>query len=163
MRVLRAIIVLPGTVLIVIPGAILWISSTVSGSLEPATPAQPAFWIGVLLAVPGLVLASWTISLFFVSGRGTLAPWDPPTMLVVLGPYRHVRNPIVTGVLLMLAAESLIFRSWPLAAWLTTFFIGFTANLVKVEEPDLERRFGDDDVRYKANVPRWIPRWRPQG
>lgn len=89
MRVLRAIIVLPGTILVVIPGAVLWIFCAVSGSLEQATPAQPAFWIGILLAVPGLMLAAWTISLFFVSGKGTLAPCDPPTKLVVRGPYRH--------------------------------------------------------------------------
>jgi len=30
-----------------------------------------------------------------------------------------------------------------------------------VEEPGLERRFGDDYFLYKKNVPRWIPRLRP--
>jgi len=30
-----------------------------------------------------------------------------------------------------------------------------------VEEAGLATRFGDDYLRYRENVPRWIPRWRP--
>ena len=48
--------------------------------------------------------------------------------------------------------------------WLAVFFFGFVGlPLLNVEEPDLEGRFGDDYVRYKTDVPRWIPRLRPQG
>ena len=38
------------------------------------------------------------------------------------------------------------------------------AGVAQVEEPGLQRRFGDDYRRYKANVPRWVPRatpWEP--
>ena len=80
---------------------------------------------------------------------------------MVRGPYRHVRNPMIAGVLLMLAAESLIFGSWHLAGWTLAFFLGNAVYLRSVEEPALERRFGDDYRRYRANVPRWIPALRP--
>ena len=93
-----------------------------------------------LLAAPGLVLAVWTIRLLFASGKGTLAPWDPPKKLVVFGPHRCVRNPMITGVLLMLAAESVLFGSWPLAAWMVAFLVMHAIYLLRFEEPSLERR-----------------------
>ena len=46
-------------------------------------------------------------ALFVTTGRDTPAPWAPPQRLVVRDFYRHVRNPMIMGVLLMLGAESL--------------------------------------------------------
>ena len=40
------------------------------------------------------------------------------------------------------------------------FFIGNTIYFPLVEEPELERRFGESYRQYKASVPRWIPRWQ---
>ena len=68
---------------------------------------------------------------------------------------------MITSVLVMLAAESLYFGSWHLAAWMAVFFLGNTVYFSRVEEPGLERRFGDSYWLYRANVPRWIPSLRP--
>jgi len=67
---------------------------------------------------------------------------------------------MISSVLLMLGAESLFFGSWHLAGWMLVFCLGNTIYFPLVEERALERRFGDDYRRYKANVPRWIPSWR---
>ena len=73
-----------------------------------------------------------------------------------------MRNPIITGVLLLLlAAEALAPRSRALAGWLPAFFLGNALYFPLVEEPGLERRFGEEYRRYKAHVPRWLPRLRP--
>ena len=80
---------------------------------------------------------------------------------MVAGPYRYVRNPMLTGVLFMLTAESLLFVSWPLFGWVVAFFLINTTYFLTIEEPGLEKRFGEDYRRYKSNVPRWIPRFRP--
>ena len=109
---------------------------------------------------PASFIAGWTTRLFVDKGEGTPAPWDPPTKLVVVGPYRHVRNPMITGVFLMLTAESVLFGSWPLFGWVVVFFLLNTVYFSKVEEPGLERRFGENYRHYRSNVPRWIPRWR---
>jgi protein-S-isoprenylcysteine O-methyltransferase Ste14 len=93
-------------------------------------------------------------------GQGTPAPWDPPKKLVVRGPYRYVRNPMITGALLLLLAEAMLLQSWPIAIWLVLFFIGNSVYFPLVEEKGLEKRFGDAYRKYKANVPRWIPRLR---
>jgi protein-S-isoprenylcysteine O-methyltransferase Ste14 len=118
-------------------------------------------WIGVLLFSLGLVFAIWTCRLFVTVGQGTPAPWDPPNKLVVHGPYRHVRNPMITSVLLMLAGEAVFLQSWVLAGWLLVFFLANAIYFPLSEEKALERRFGDQYRVYKANVPRWLPRLRP--
>ena len=161
LQLIKAIIILPGTALVFVPGAILWLSAGSPEAITLAGSAQPRFWIGVLLAGTGLVFAAWTVRLFLKVGKGTPAPWAPPKKLVVRGPYRHVRNPMLTGVNLMLGAESLLFGSWYLAGWLLFFFLLNTIYFIFFEEPGLERRFGEEYRRYKANVPRWIPRRQP--
>ena len=97
LRLVKTVIVLPGTVLVFIPGAIL---------------------------LATLALSGWAATLFVKLGQGTPAPWDPPKRLVIQGPYCHVRNPMITGALLVLLAETILFQSLPIATWLTVFFIG---------------------------------------
>ena len=102
-----------------------------------------------------------TIRLFATRGEGTLAPWDPPRKLVVEGPYRHVRNPMISGVWFLLAGEALILGSVGIAIWLAAFAAANMVYMPLVEEPGLERRFGDDYRAYKRAVPAWIPRVTP--
>ena len=161
LQLIKAIVILPGTALVFIPAAILWLSAGSPGAMELAGPEDPRFWIGALPGVTGLFFAAWTVRLFVKVGKGTPAPWAPPKKLVVRGPYRHVRNPMLTSVNVMLGAESLLFGSWYLAGWMLVFFLLNTVFFIFFEEPGLERRFGEDYRCYKANVPRWIPRRRP--
>jgi protein-S-isoprenylcysteine O-methyltransferase Ste14 len=161
LRLMKAIIVLPGTVLVFIPGAILLATRDSRFALELVTPAEIWFWLALLAAIIGLALSGWAAALFVKSGQGTPAPWDPPKRLVIQGPYRHVRNPMITGTLLMLLAESILFQSLPIATWMTVFFIGNAIYFPLIEEKGLEKKFGDEYRNYKANVPRWIPRTRP--
>ncbi len=160
-ELIKAIVILPGTALVYIPGALLWTSAGTSADMVPAEIAGTRLWIGLVVAVIGLVIAVWTVRLFLTVGKGTPAPWAPPQRLVVRGPYRYVRNPMITGVLFMLAGESLILGSWPVAGWTLGFFLLNSLHFVLVEEPGLERRLGEDYRQYKANVPRWIPRLTP--
>ena len=93
--------------------------------------------------------------------EATLAPWNPPQKLVVRGVYRHVRNPMITGALCILLGEAIFFGSWWLLGW---FGFALVLNLFYIplfEEPGLARRFGEDYLLYKRNVPRWIPRLTP--
>jgi protein-S-isoprenylcysteine O-methyltransferase Ste14 len=143
---------LPGTVTVVIPALIL---SFEGADIQPVTAV-----LGVGAIAIGLGLVAWTITLFVRVGRGTLAPWDPTSRLVVQGPYRYVRNPMITGVGTILAGEALFFRSWGIAIQLAVFAVVNAIYFPLVEEPGLRRRFGAEYEEYCARVPRWLPRVR---
>ena len=160
-REARAILLLPCTVTIVVPALILWWTGDANGwGLEGALAALPVL-LGIALLAVGLVLVVWTIRLFSQVGEGTLAPWDPTAKLVVGGPYRHVRNPMISGVAFVLAGEAVLLGSPPLALWFAAVVVVNAVYLPLVEEPGLRRRFGEDYELYAANVPRWLPRIRP--
>ena len=153
LRQARAIVLLPFVVTIVVPALI------VSWTGDVRLWWGSAF--GLALLAVGLVLVVWTIRLFSTVGDGTLAPWDPTTKLVLRGPYRHVRNPMISGVAFVLAGEAVLLGSPPLALWFAAVVVVNAVYLPLVEEPGLRRRFGEDYELYAANVPRWLPRLRP--
>lgn len=160
LRHLFAIAVLPATMTIFIP---LWaVRRNAIGFRAPAGALDVlAVGAGVLFFVVGIVLFVATVFLFATLGRGTLAPWDPPARLVVAGPYRYVRNPMIAGVIFLIASEALFFRSFALAEWAALFFLINAIYFPLFEEPQLEARFGEEYRRYKRNVRRFIPRLRP--
>src|SRR3954464_2905583 len=99
-RHIRSILILPFTVTILVP--LLLLAPTRSFALGGALPMPwrlAPISAGFLFLIFGVWLLIQTIHLFAVLGRGTLAPWDPPTHLVVRGVYRHVRNPMISGVI----------------------------------------------------------------
>lgn len=160
-RLAKAVLVLPGTVLVLVPALIIWSTRDTALEAQPAALDEVRFWLAVIAGGAGLLLAIWTTRLFVTAGEGTPAPWDPPQRLVVLGPYRHVRNPMITAVLLILAGEALLLGSWALLGWLVVFFAANALYFPLHEEKALEARFGEAYRRYKANVPRWLPRLSP--
>jgi protein-S-isoprenylcysteine O-methyltransferase Ste14 len=160
-RQLLSVLLLPATATIVIPVLLVSVYGVELGWDLPGVLRALTVLLGALLILGGLWLAIRTISLFGREGRGTLAPWDPTRKLVVRGPYRRVRNPMITGVGLVLLGEALILGSPEI---LVVFGIFALANLVYiplVEEPDLVGRFGDEYEEYRRAVPRWIPRRTP--
>ena len=90
----------------------------------------------------GLVLFASSLRRFAVQGKGTLAPWDPPSQLVIVGPYRFVRNPMISGVLFTLFGEALILLSWPHFQWAVMFLVINAIYIPLFEEPQLEALFG---------------------
>jgi protein-S-isoprenylcysteine O-methyltransferase Ste14 len=160
---LRAILLLPGMVLVVIPGTILWLAGTDSLGLWQAFPASRIVLplIGVICLCLGLLLMIATIHLFVTVGKGTLAPWEPPQRLVFQGVYRHVRNPKISGVLCVLLGQSLLTASLPLFHWFLIVAIINVFYIPLLEEPMLVNRFGESYLTYRGIVPRWIPRLTP--
>ena len=159
LRQLRAIVLLPFMATVVIPGLIVFFFRTVHPGWElPRAVWFAPFLLAALLITTGLVLFVWTLTLFANAGRGTLAPWDPTQRLVVRGPYQHVRNPMISGVLAVLLGEAALLGSLPLFCWFLLFFALNQLYIPGFEEPGLEARFGEEYRRYKQHVPRWIPR-----
>jgi protein-S-isoprenylcysteine O-methyltransferase Ste14 len=158
-----AIAVLPFTMAVLVP---LWLARRAGLIPSVATSAgglamQAA---GVFLLAVGLALFVASLRRFATDGHGTLAPWDPPRELVVRGPYRYVRNPMISGVLLLLLGEALVLRSRSHFLWACAFFAINAVYIPLLEEPDLEDRFGEAYREYRRHVPRLLPRlgpWEP--
>jgi protein-S-isoprenylcysteine O-methyltransferase Ste14 len=117
--------------------------------------------VGIFLILLGLVFVVYTNKSFFKVGKGTLAPWDPPKKLVVVDLYRNVRNPMISGLSMIILGESMIFSSIELFGFFIFVVIFNHIYFVYSEEPGLTKRFGDEYTEYKKNVPRWIPRLTP--
>jgi protein-S-isoprenylcysteine O-methyltransferase Ste14 len=117
-----------------------------------------SFSIGLLLIFIGLYLLSGTNSLLIRKGKGTLAPWSPTKKLVITGPYRYVRNPMIIGVWIALIGEAVALLSVNIGIWAILFFILNTVYFILYEEPNLEKKFGEPYQTYKKKVHRWIPK-----
>jgi protein-S-isoprenylcysteine O-methyltransferase Ste14 len=153
--------ILPFTVILVIPAAILWLTGfRVGWGLSMPWEAVIVL-AGAVLMGNGLYYLAMCIWIFMKIGQGTLAPWSPTKKLVMIGPYRQVRNPMISSVLAVLLGESIAFGSLGILLWFLLFFGINYVYFVFSEEPGLGKRFGEDYRIYKKNVPRWIPRLRP--
>ncbi len=156
LRHFLSIVILPVTMTAVVPFLIL--SAGHAGTI--GLSSGMFLMVGAVMTAAGVALTGWAIWLFATIGGGTLAPWDPPENLVIAGPYRHVLNPMMSGTLSILAGETLVFLSTGLLVWFALFFAVNSIYIPFFEEPSLKRRFGNEYIQYKQNVPRWIPCWR---
>jgi protein-S-isoprenylcysteine O-methyltransferase Ste14 len=143
-RALLAFLVLPGAVAFAVP--LLLIAPRTSFNIAVAAVPLTA----------GIVVLLWCVRDFYVSGRGTLAPWAPPRYLVRTGLYRFSRNPMYIGVLLILVGWVAGFGSSGLAVYAGVMALAFHLRVVLYEEPTLAKSFGEQWDQYKRQVPRWI-------
>ena len=159
-RVIKAILALPVPVCVIIPSILLYLSHWQLGDFN-----LWRFIIGLICFLAGILLAVSTVRLFPKLGNGTPAPWDPTTKMIVTGPYAYVRNPMITGVILILISEALMLGSVAIGIWAALFLIINMFYFPFSEEPALRKRFGKEYDEYCKNVPRYIPRltpWKPQ-
>lgn len=144
----------PGFVLIYVP---YWITRF-------RIPAGEAWWqmlaAGVLIAA-GILPLSESARRFIFVGRGTLMPALPTEHLVVSGFYRHVRNPMYVGVMTALAGETFLFHNRAMVEYALAVGLGVHLFVCFYEEPTLTRRYAGEYLRYKRQVPRWLPGLTP--
>ena len=113
--------------------------------------AFPLWLIGTLIII-------WCSVDIIRKGRGTPAHVDPPKILLVNDLYRHVRNPIYLGALLVQLGYIVWFGSGLMIIYFLLFVLAFHLLIVFIEEPVLRNAFGAAYDEYVKSVPRWIPR-----
>jgi protein-S-isoprenylcysteine O-methyltransferase Ste14 len=128
-------------------------------ALRPLLPGALGGSIGAGLLAAGLVLWGWCLRLF--KGKGV--PFNPPSRLVVAGPYAWVRNPMLSGLFVALFGVGFILHSVSMVfLWTPAFILLNVIELKLVEEPELERRLGAMYKEYRESVPMLVPK-RPAG
>jgi len=153
LRTLLFTVLVPGTVLVLVPLALL------ASGAGPTLPLGPGRWVGILPLGLGLVVILWCFVDFVRHGHGTPAPYDPPRKLVVAGLYRSVRNPQYVGVILVAVGEVLLAEAVVLLGYAALLAVAYHLFVRYYEEPTLSRLFGEAYLQYREAVPRWLPRW----
>jgi len=116
--------------------------------------------LAVILLLAGIIFYAWTI-VNFMSARGTPVPVNPPKELVVSGPYAHSRNPMLTSLYLVFFGAGILWGSLSFTVFYTPLFILVnTVYIKKVEEREMELKFGQAYLDYKKRVPMYFPRFR---
>ena len=73
------------------------------------------------------------------------------------GPYSLCRNPLYIGTFLAIFAQVLFLKSGIFAAGLAIPMLIYAFGVIPAEEDYLTRKYGDDYLRYRERVPRWLP------
>jgi len=108
----------------------------------------------LLFVIAGIVMVSTT--LLMIRKKTDPRPDRPTTTIVTEGFFRYSRNPLYLSLMLIYGGIALHANSWWLALLLPAFFVALERAVVLREEEYLETKFGDEYLRYKRNVRRWI-------
>jgi protein-S-isoprenylcysteine O-methyltransferase Ste14 len=127
---------------------------------EPLPSWDVARAIGALLICAGLVPVGASF-VEFVKAGGTPVPVAAPPRLVVSGFYRHVRNPIYVGFVVILIGQTLLTGSPGMLTYTAIAWLIGAAAVRFYEEPVLTRTFGADYQAYRRSVRAWVPRLHP--
>jgi len=134
--------------------------------LDASLGVELPAWVqvpGIVAAVAGATLVLICGVMLSTRGIGTLSgdEWFMPQEFVASGPFRFVRNPMSLGGTLLMTGIALWHRSTLGLGLAAALFLVFHMVVVYLEEPGLEKRFGDSYRDFRRNVPRWVPRITP--
>src|SRR4051794_18281582 len=143
---LAFLVLTPGVVAGLIPGLITgWRIPWRGGWASPvAIVAAVAILSGVVVLLDGFVR--------FARADGTPAPTMPTGHLVVVGPYRYVRNPMYLAVLTIILGQALLFGSWGALLYAGIVLLAVVLFVWGYEQPTLELEYGSEYREYRRNV-----------
>jgi protein-S-isoprenylcysteine O-methyltransferase Ste14 len=109
---------------------------------------------GGVLLVAGLALIGWS-AVHFLRKRTPIEPRRAPESLITGGPFVFNRNPIYTGMELMLLGVGLLLGSLGALLPCLLFPVVITRRFIRGEEALLRERFGDEAEAWIARTRRW--------
>ena len=121
----------------------------------PFVPAGVQYPVGLGAAALGLLGVALSFRLFRRAGTH-VEPYKPTEALIMTGPYRFSRNPIYVSMSLLYVGIAVLLDSLWVVALLIPTLVVMRYGVIAREERYLERKFGDDYRRYKAQVRRWL-------
>ncbi len=155
-----------GLLVIVLVPSIIYIITSLFDNVYRLEITQNAIirWvIIIILLVIGLIYGIWSVIIQNTIGQG--GPVEignieisPKTKnLVVSGPYKNTRNPMLFGTFLIYLAFALFINSITSVVLVSAIFVFMLTVVVKMEEKRLLRDFGNQYEEYRKKVSMFIP------
>jgi len=123
----------------------------------------PAKVLARSLAVPlGILIVFVAVAIGLLAVREMVTASTPldvrkrSTRIVTSGIFQQSRNPIYLGMVLLCTGVAFLVDSLWLLGLVPLFAAILQKGVIEPEEAYLERNFGEDYLRYKARVRRWI-------
>ncbi len=150
-------------ILVVTPLVAILLMKKVSGLIEPTWIKVTEGWVLIILETAGILffffgnmLQYWSRVFLGCSFRlGGVAP-RPEDKFVTAGPYRLVRHPMYTAVLLMSLGLALLIQSLLILSLFVVLAI-FIMLLIPAEEAQLQEAYGAKFSEYRQKVKALIP------
>jgi protein-S-isoprenylcysteine O-methyltransferase Ste14 len=131
-------------------------------SLPDLLPEAAKWPISIPIVAIGVFVTAWS-AFHFLKMKGTPVPFNPPPGVIDAGPYGYVRNPMLTGVFLLLFGIGFGLNSASLVLVFTPLYVLVNVwELKHIEEPELVRRLGEKYIEYRQQTPMFIPVRRPK-
>jgi protein-S-isoprenylcysteine O-methyltransferase Ste14 len=148
--------------LIIFPFLLIVTSTWIDRCLHlPRFYAGPVNGIfGLLLIAAGLSLGIWSVESQITLGSGTPVPIMPTHKLVIKGPFAYCRNPMTLGTFIAWMGICVWIGSYSAIVIVLVLISCLLLYIKRLEEKELEARFGLEYLEYKRNTPFIIPRLR---
>jgi protein-S-isoprenylcysteine O-methyltransferase Ste14 len=121
----------------------------------PLLPRFTAISIGLLLTIIGVLVLLLAFRQM-IQNKTTIHPAGKTTTIVSNGLYRYTRNPMYLALTFIYAGLSIIANAFWGLLLLVPLLIVVQKGIIEREELYLTRKFGDEYLRYKAQVRRWL-------
>ena len=145
-----------------VPPPLVFLGALVIGVILNIVRPLPIFTDGQNGDVLGLIATLGSAALAFWAFRTMLRadeqpdPAVPTKLIVRQGPFGRTRNPIyISFALFDLGVALLMNNLWIILA-LVPLMLYVDRGIIRREERNLERQFGDEYLDYKQSVRRWI-------
>ena len=142
------------------PPVIYWVPFLLGIGLQRLWPTAPFpvpwhYVAGVVLLLPTIVIMPPVLTRFRRAGT-SFDVRKPASVLITDGPYRFSRNPSYVSLTLLYVGLGIILNNaWALLLVIPVLLV-MHFGVVLREERHLEAVFGDEYVRYKSAVRRWL-------
>jgi protein-S-isoprenylcysteine O-methyltransferase Ste14 len=115
----------------------------------------PFNYVGIVFLILGVWFNMWG-SNYFKRVNTAIKPFEESSYLITEGLFRYSRHPMYLGMVLALVGLFILLGDLtplfviPIFVWL------ITKRFILIEERALEGRFGEDYLKYKSRVRRWV-------
>jgi len=110
---------------------------------------------GLIFLLIGVIFRIWSAWIFYQNQLKVIT-LTPQHTFIRSGPYKFSRNPLYIGIISIALGSALLFGSLIGVFSAFLIFVGWDIYVKYVEEKTLEKKFGDNYIKYKQEVSRWL-------